>query len=659
MAHLPRGPATVSLEQGWFDWTYKGVDHSFPGNGGLECRDFLGLPQRYWESGAASVVALLALILSYPRLRLPPKSRHCDPACLRQSASVAQAATVYEPVGKRILLLLMCLTFGIELGFKFATRRMIWIGNPCHLATMMQIFILSAPPSRIVTAAFRLHMHMLTGAPIAILFPVINTRLLPFETGVYFLQHVLMLVIPFYCLWLGDPFIPEKLGDFSWAMTSFGLLFLYHFIPLQFLAYISQVNLNNMLCPAVSDPFRGKFYRLFAIGHQFVLIPTLGKLFVLIARSFGILACDSPCDCEHAVCVITQEDGCGDCPPVCPPKTSCAGSVCPVPARSCFDVTTSCRSSACSIRPRRRLNCRPRCCEDFYRQRRYSCPDEDFTCLRPCYSRTYSSCRPYCSVTVSGNRCWSNPTGPEGNSEPGGDNPQPAGSSAKRDDHVEEEEDSGFLGGTPSCETISAAPDLTPSPNVHSAPVAGGESSSTSVSNKQEILLDGDYYYCYANSDHVSDSSSCSSTESQHNDKRGKGNFHCCKQQNKFVEDEHAGVKDTDTPVQHIVKGQMVERRQSGPAQEDKSVRSSGQGVRHRTSQGASQQSNSNNSQHRKSREIVVEGGPSRRVFELKNCGNSSKVTSSVEKALSGGREQEDKEDGVVSNFIKLRSKVH
>ncbi|GFR90531.1 transmembrane protein 164 [Elysia marginata] len=126
MGHHPYHPAKLPVQQeGWLDWTYKGVDHSFPGNGGLECRDFLSLPQRYWESGAASVVAILALMLSYPRLRLPPKSGPCGPS--------------NEPVGKRILLLLMCLTFGIELGFKFATRQMIWIGNPCHLATMMQV----------------------------------------------------------------------------------------------------------------------------------------------------------------------------------------------------------------------------------------------------------------------------------------------------------------------------------------------------------------------------------------------------------------------------------------------------------------------------------------------------------------------------------------
>ena len=40
-----------------------------------------------------------------------------------------------------------------------------------------QIYILAAPPGKLVTAMFRIHLHMLTGAPIAILFPVINTRL--------------------------------------------------------------------------------------------------------------------------------------------------------------------------------------------------------------------------------------------------------------------------------------------------------------------------------------------------------------------------------------------------------------------------------------------------------------------------------------------------
>ena len=46
---------------------------------------------------------------------------------------------------------------------------------------LLQIYLLAAPPSKLVTAIFRLQLHMLTGAPIAILFPVINTRLVSFS----------------------------------------------------------------------------------------------------------------------------------------------------------------------------------------------------------------------------------------------------------------------------------------------------------------------------------------------------------------------------------------------------------------------------------------------------------------------------------------------
>lgn len=44
-----------------------------------------------------------------------------------------------------------------------------------------------------------------------------------------------------------------------------------------------------MLCPAVSDPFHGPFYRIFAICHQLFLILTLGKVFVIIARALNLL----------------------------------------------------------------------------------------------------------------------------------------------------------------------------------------------------------------------------------------------------------------------------------------------------------------------------------------------------------------------------------
>lgn len=41
--------------------------------------------------------------------------------------------------GKQMLLIVMTMTLGVEIGFKFATRTVIYILNPCHITTLMQV----------------------------------------------------------------------------------------------------------------------------------------------------------------------------------------------------------------------------------------------------------------------------------------------------------------------------------------------------------------------------------------------------------------------------------------------------------------------------------------------------------------------------------------
>ena len=108
----------------YVEWSYSGVDFSLPGNGGQECIDFIPPKQRFLESFGIAFIGLLEMWWAWPRIRLPEK--------LPPTERV-------DRFGKRLLLVSMCLTYGIELGFKFATNQMIFNFNPCHMVTMIQV----------------------------------------------------------------------------------------------------------------------------------------------------------------------------------------------------------------------------------------------------------------------------------------------------------------------------------------------------------------------------------------------------------------------------------------------------------------------------------------------------------------------------------------
>ena len=111
---------------GMFEWTYSGVDYELDGNGGAGCINFISLWQRVMETMLWVSVAIIELYFSCRTLTLPPQIPYTDR---------------YNRTGKRMMLLIMTLVFGIELGFKFATRQMIFILNPCHIVTIMQVSI--------------------------------------------------------------------------------------------------------------------------------------------------------------------------------------------------------------------------------------------------------------------------------------------------------------------------------------------------------------------------------------------------------------------------------------------------------------------------------------------------------------------------------------
>lgn len=112
------------------DWVYGGVDPKFEGNGGPECAAFLTLQQRTIESLIIVLVSLVEVGVALKKIGVSK-----DLSVIGKDHPKAKE----DSLGKNLLLVALCMTFGVEVGFKFATKTVIYLLNPCHVITMVQV----------------------------------------------------------------------------------------------------------------------------------------------------------------------------------------------------------------------------------------------------------------------------------------------------------------------------------------------------------------------------------------------------------------------------------------------------------------------------------------------------------------------------------------
>jgi len=254
-----------------------GLNFSIPGEGGAECVNFLDTSQRVFETILFFSMSVALAIISVKGLKFTSLTNNNESPVKSEN---------------QFLLLIFAMVFGIELGFKLANRQMIWLLNPCHMITMLQLYLLSSKNKLINIVLFKLHLYWLTGPLLAILFPVTVTRHLPGEVLIYWVQHFLLVSTPVFLItrdresssW-NAAFTRDQ--DLRWAGLALSLLSLYHWLVLQPIGLLTEVNLNNMICPALSDPFHGQYYRVIAMGYFSFLLPLVGGLYSLIGHSIN------------------------------------------------------------------------------------------------------------------------------------------------------------------------------------------------------------------------------------------------------------------------------------------------------------------------------------------------------------------------------------
>lgn len=132
----------------------------------------------------------------------------------------------------------------------------------------------------------------------AMIFPVTEVLVLPFEKEIYWIQHVLIVLVPAYFLMMDDGhgYRSHRPLQLDWFFSAFLLWSFWHWVVCMWTGYFTLANVGSMLCAATSDPFAGPDYRLMGILHQAAAVAVFGTLTGLLGEASRRARCSKKLD---------------------------------------------------------------------------------------------------------------------------------------------------------------------------------------------------------------------------------------------------------------------------------------------------------------------------------------------------------------------------
>lgn len=123
------------------EWAYAGINFSakptepWADDGGIECAAHSTLRQRLVETIITVIVASYEIYYA-----IYHEKSQLGTSFPREYARERQGR---PSVLRRLVLVCYALLWGIEIGFKLASRQLIYILNPCHMVTLIQVIIIT------------------------------------------------------------------------------------------------------------------------------------------------------------------------------------------------------------------------------------------------------------------------------------------------------------------------------------------------------------------------------------------------------------------------------------------------------------------------------------------------------------------------------------